>query len=35
MDIGKIDKIWEIEPQEEPPAIPVPEPAPQEPVPSK
>ena len=35
MDIGKIDKVWEIEPQEEPPAIPVPEPPTKEPAPVK
>ena len=35
MDIGKIDKVWEIEPQEEPAAIPAPEPPAKEPVPTK
>ena len=35
MDIGKIDKVWEIEPVEEPAVRPIEAPAPAEPAPKE
>ena len=35
MDIGKIEEVWEVEPLQEPPVVPVPEPTPKDPAPSK